>query len=305
MKYFLLAGLLASSVASIRAQDCSDIFISEYVEGTFNNKAIELYNPTAQPINLNSGSYKMGRDRDGAGNPMLLPITGIIPPYGTRVFVLDKRDPNGTGQEAPVSEQLQAVADTFLNPVYVQSFSPMYFNGDDAFVLVKGTATILDIIGKIGEDPGGGWWEPGDPNTRWWTTDNTLIRKASVKKGVYTNPVVFNPALEWDSLPVNTFEFLGSHTCDCLETVGVDEFRLTEFRAFPNPIVRGELSLKANKEITGYAIRSTSGQLIARREGLSNSSYYSIQLPDPAPGVYLLEVWFADGTRIHQKLLAK
>jgi hypothetical protein len=305
MKQILLSFGFVLTTCGLWAQDCTDVFISEYVEGTFNNKAIELYNPTSTPINLTSGNYKMGRDRDGAGNPMLLAITGVIPPYGTRVFALDKRDPNGTGQEAPLLEQLMAAADTFLNPVYVQSFSPMYFNGDDAFVLVKGTATILDIIGKIGEDPGGGWWEPGDPNTRWWTTDNTLIRKASVKKGVYTNPVVFNPALEWDSLPVNTFDFLGLHECDCQESVGVNELRQTEFRAFPNPIARGELSLKANKEFAGYALRASTGQLIARQEGLSGANYLSLQIPQPAPGVYLIEVWFTDGSRLYHKLLAK
>ena len=34
------------------AQDCSELFISEYVEGWSNNKAIEIYNPTANPIDL-------------------------------------------------------------------------------------------------------------------------------------------------------------------------------------------------------------------------------------------------------------
>jgi hypothetical protein len=307
MKRVLLAcGASLFAYAAVAQQaDCSDIFISEYVEGLQNNKAIELYNPTNQPINLGAGNYKMGRDRDGAGNPMLLPITGIIEPYGTRVFVLDKRDPNGTGNEVPVADELQAVADTFLNPVYVQSFSPMYFNGDDAFVLVKGTATILDIIGKIGEDPGGGWWEPGDPNTAWWTEDNTLIRKSAVKKGVLSNPGVFDPSLQWDSLPANTFTNLGVHACDCQIPDGLSERELTELTVFPNPIAHGELAIRANKEIRGYAIYSASGSLVTRREELGNARYYSVALPEAVTGVYFLEVWFADGSRIHRKLLAR
>jgi len=304
MKRVLLVCGALISLHAVQAQDCSDIFISEYVEGTFNNKAIELYNPTSQPINLGDGEYKMGRDRDGAGNPMLLPITGTIQPFSTRVFVLDKRDPNGTGNEVAVSEELEAAADTFLNPVYVQEFSPMYFNGDDAFVLVKGTATILDIVGKIGEDPGTGWFEPGDPNTRWWTVDNTLIRKSTIKKGVLVNPGTFNPALEWDSLPSNTFDQLGSHTCDCLIPDNVGEIEETIFSVFPNPIAQGELSIKSNKEILGYAIYASSGRLVTRKEGLS-SSYYSIALPEQAAGIYFIEVWFADGTRVHRKLLSK
>jgi hypothetical protein len=67
----------------------------------------------------------MGRERNGNGIPMLISITGIIEPYNVRVFALDKRDPNGTGTETPISPLLEAVADTFLNPVYVETFSPM------------------------------------------------------------------------------------------------------------------------------------------------------------------------------------
>jgi hypothetical protein len=195
--------------------DCADeIFISEYVEGSNNNKAIELYNPTSQAVLLD-GVYSMGRDRDGAGNPMLMNITGTIEPLGVRVFALDKRDPNGTGVNSPISPLLEAVADTFLNPIYIQSNSPMWYNGDDAFVLVKNGNQIIDIIGKIGEDPGGGWWQPGDPATRWWTTDNTMIRKPDVLSGVTTNPDVFDPSLEWDTLMADDFSHLGWHEINC------------------------------------------------------------------------------------------
>ena len=34
------------------AQDCSELFISEYAEGWSNNKAIEIYNPTGADIDL-------------------------------------------------------------------------------------------------------------------------------------------------------------------------------------------------------------------------------------------------------------
>ncbi len=195
--------------------DCADeIFISEYVEGTNNNKAIELYNPTSQPVLLD-GVYSMGRDRDGAGNPMLMNITGIIEPLSVRVFALDKRDPNGTGVDSPISPLLEAVADTFLNPIYVQSNSPMWYNGDDAFVLVKNGNQIIDIVGKIGEDPGGGWWQLGDPNTRWWTMNHTMVRKPEVLSGVTANPDVFDPSLEWDTLSVDDFSHLGWHEINC------------------------------------------------------------------------------------------
>lgn len=303
MKKLLLAGISFVAISGIQAQNCADIFISEYVEGSNNNKAIELYNPTASPIVLD-GHYSMGRDRDGAGAPMLLAITGTIAPFDVRVFALDKRDPNGTGQETPLDAELIAAADTFLNPVYVQSNSPMYFNGDDAFVLVKDNVTILDIVGRIGEDPGSGWWVPGDPFTRWWTTDNTLIRKSAVQHGVMTNPDVFDPSLEWDSLPNNTFSELGTHSCVCGE-VSVQERMNHIFSVFPNPVVAGQFSITASHGLAGITLYAADGRVVMRKQITGGQQYQNIELPESEGGLYILEIEFADGTTSRRKILSR
>ncbi len=199
--------------------DCgNDIIISEYVEGTGNNKAIELYNPTNYTIDLGQGNYSFGRARDGDPTPMLMSITGAIEPRSTRVFALDKRDPNGIGNEIPISNELEAVADTFVNPILVISNSPFYFNGDDAFVLIK-SGTIVDIVGKIGEDPGLGWSAPGDPNAIPWTFNHTIIRKPYILQGVTSNPSQFDPTIQWDTLMVDDFSHLGWHTTICQDLV--------------------------------------------------------------------------------------
>lgn len=306
MKKLLLCAAVASSAMSLNAQNtCFDIFISEYVEGSNNNKAIELYNPTPNPIVLD-GLYSMGRDRDGAGNPMLLPITGVIMPHDVRVFALDKRDPAGTGTEIPLDADLLAAADTFLNPVYVQANSPMYFNGDDAFVLVKNGNQILDIVGKIGEDPGGGWWEPGDPATRWWTQDNTLIRKSFVLGGVVNNPEVFDPSLEWDSLPSDTFTELGEHLCDCatLNPSAVNETTSATFSVFPNPIVQGALVVKSVSNMESLTLLSMEGRVLERRN-LQGVLYANVTLPQAEAGMYFIEIVYTDGKKAIQKLVSR
>ena len=38
--------------ASVFAGTCSTLFFSEYMEGSGNNKAIEIYNPTNAAVNL-------------------------------------------------------------------------------------------------------------------------------------------------------------------------------------------------------------------------------------------------------------
>lgn len=302
MKKVLLTSVMAFAALVSGAQDCSDIIISEYVEGTGSDKAIELYNASSQTINLGAGNYSMGRERNGNGIPMLLPITGIIEPYQTRVFTLDKRDPNGTGTETPISAALQLVTDTFVNPIYIENNSPFYFNGDDAFYLVKNGITLVDMIGKTAEDPGFGWYVPGDPNTKWWTEDNTLVRKRTVLRGVTASPAVFDPSLEWDSLPVNTFDSLGFHTCDCALVNKIREWEKASFDVFPNPFEGGALVLKSGVKMTSFTVVNSNGQMIREREYI-NGFYHTVELPEVAPGMYMVIMEFEDGTRNYRKLI--
>ena len=44
----------------------TDLFISEYVEGSSNNKAIELYNGTGAPVDLTAGGYQLQLYFNGA-----------------------------------------------------------------------------------------------------------------------------------------------------------------------------------------------------------------------------------------------
>ena len=181
------------------------------MHGSGNNRALELFNPTTDTIDLSN--YQIGRFRDGSGTPMLLQLSGQIGPLQTYVIAHDKRDPNGTGAEEPISPLLAALADTFVNPVYVVGYSPFYFNGDDAIILTDASGwVIIDLIGKIGEDPGTAW---SDANGVWWTSNHTLVRKQTVMSGDTDGLNDFYPEIEWDSLPQNTFSHLGWHDCDC------------------------------------------------------------------------------------------
>ncbi len=217
----LLAALTAW--ACINAQ--TDLIISEYVEGWSNNKAIELYNPTSSAINLSS--YQLVRYSNGtdvppaSGNAVIALPSYSLEAYKTCVFVLDKRDAEGTGQEAPVWNDLQARADFFLCPVYNES-KTMYFNGDDAVALEKkADGSIVDLFARYGapraEELGGwttdaakGYIAGGVAVTK----DHTLRRKSNVLTGVTTNPNLFNALAEYDSLKANTFTGLGWHKFD-------------------------------------------------------------------------------------------
>ena len=62
-KTLLSLSLITLALVGI-SQDCSELFISEYVEGSGNNKAIEVYNPTGSSINL--ANYRLIRFSNGA-----------------------------------------------------------------------------------------------------------------------------------------------------------------------------------------------------------------------------------------------
>lgn len=205
--------------------NCSEIFISEYVEGSDNNRAIELYNPTENPIDLSS--YRLERYSNGSFSTQpnqRLDLEGIIQPNDVWVIVIDKRNPGGTGTETPIDPALEAIADIFADPIFVEG-NTMYFNGNDALVLRNGD-TVIDTFGKVGQDPGdpadGGGWNDISPDYTWtsnlgvaWTTNHTMIRKVSITEGDI-NPIdAFDPSLEYDSLPNNTFSHLGLHDCLC------------------------------------------------------------------------------------------
>lgn len=84
------------------------------------------------------------------------------------------------------------------------------FNIENLFDLELNTGAVLDVIGQVGFDPGSEWGS-GDTSTR----DNTMRRKPAVCQGDTNETDPFDPSLEWDGFPQNTFDGLGTHTADC------------------------------------------------------------------------------------------
>ncbi len=170
------------------------VLVSEYVEGSGNNKALEIYNPTAEAIDLTADQYYvMGYQNGATSVGYTIPLTGTIPSQD--VFVLA----NSSADAA-----LLALAD--------MTSAVLTFNGDDAVVLRSGgtNGPVVDSIGVVGTDPGSEW---GTNLTS--TADNTLRRKSTIKVGDTNTVDAFDPATEWDGYAVDTFDGLGTHTSDC------------------------------------------------------------------------------------------
>ena len=308
-------------ISGINAQDCSDIFISEYVEGSNNNKAIELYNPTADIIDLSK--YYLSRYSNGGLTPSTTNLGGHIEPNSTYVIVIDRRDADGTGFDVPVwngywnsedqlntdteydeAEDLQSLADTFMNPDYTVA-NTMSFNGNDAITLEKGTE-IIDVFGKIGDNPGdnAGW---ADENGTWWTRDQTLIRKQTVKSGFFYNPLepfTFDPTLEWDSLPNNTFSELGQHVCDCSDNMSVDTYE-NFMNLYPNPNSSGLLNIESSSAIKEIKILNLIGQNVFSKIFQGNVFNEAITINPSLNGVYFMAIRLENNERVLKKIILK
>ena len=165
-----------------------ELFISEYVEGSSNNKAIELYNPTGAALDLTGyvlTYYNNGATPD-SGNVKAFDLTGITLGAGeTFTIVTDTFAGTGTYDE------VQAFAD---------ADSVVFFNGDDTLVLTK-DGVVIDIVGVLGEDP----WTLNGETVAW--VNNTYVRNPGITSG----STVWDPT-EWTEYDENDFSHLGSHT---------------------------------------------------------------------------------------------
>ncbi len=182
-----VAVALAACFAGAASAAPTELFFSEYVEGSSNNKALEIFNGTGAAVTL-TGSYDIQIFANGSPTATAtIPLTGSVPDGD--VFVL--------ARSTAVAAVL-AVAD--------QTTTNFLFNGNDALALRK-AGTIVDVLGQIGNDPGVEWGT-GDAST----ADNTLRRKASIQSGDVNSSDPFDPASQWDGLPIDTFDGLGSHS---------------------------------------------------------------------------------------------
>jgi predicted extracellular nuclease len=169
----------------------TDVFFSEYIEGSSNNKALEIFNGTGAAVNLAAGEYTVQMFFNGSlSSGFNISLTGTV--ADGDVYVVTNQ--SASGAITDVADQI--------------TLSTSWFNGDDAVVLRKGGTggQIVDVIGQVGLDPGTEWGSGLES-----TQDNTLRRKGPIEAGD-TNPGdAFLPSAEWNGFAQDTFGGLGSH----------------------------------------------------------------------------------------------
>lgn len=306
---FLFTLLLGSGIF---AQECTDLFFSEYIEGSANNKALEIYNPTQDAIDL---SIYMIR-RYSNGSPVYvdeLVLSGTIQANGVVVVTNGQTDSvwvsTGGYWSLPIDSALYDKGDIHGSGIYP---TPMYFNGNDAMTLEKTTGEIVDIFGKIGTDPGSNGWNDIPPTyfagTEYWTSwtkDHTLIRKSDVTEGVEDNPSTFMVNMEWDSVAKNEFDSLGFHRCEC-GSLGIS---LNEFQhsivMYPNPAITNSVTISASEKIEFVSLVNQLGQVVYRNEFKNAQNAVEVNGDFLTKGIYIVTVRFVDSSVYTDKLVVR
>ena len=236
-KHYLLlsAGLLVAGAAHSQGRE---LFFSEYDEGshqsgtvyggaaspsTGSERAIEIFNPTNNTVNLNPYSVR----RYSNGSSSITEEERLLRTTGTNTLLARTAYVFACGEATlPVirnaADQFSAGHAPASGPAVLVGGGAIYFNGNDAMALVRypsgtagtGPGVIIDLIGVIGQLPPDrsgatgtsiGSWRGSNPNDPIYpgttyipdvvSENQSLMRRPNVSTGVRsTTPTTYGPA---------------------------------------------------------------------------------------------------------------
>lgn len=163
----------------------ADVIFSEYVEGSSNNKALELYNAGDSAVDL--GQYEIHVYANGSKT-----VSSTFKPTGNLAA--------GATYVVAHSHMTETLGSR------INLTAGLNYNGDDA-VTLSHQGNIVDRIGQVGFRPTEAWVGASGASTK----DNTLRRKAAIKTGDTAADTAFDVDLQWDAFPIDSFDGLGAH----------------------------------------------------------------------------------------------
>jgi len=157
--------------------------LSEYVEGSSNNKAVEIYANEASTLD----GCELRFFFNGGVDPASVALEGSL----------------AAGQAYAVCTQELAVQ----IPPRCTRVASLRFNGNDAVSLAC-DGVVIDSFGQVGNDPGKAWGS-GEATS----VDHTLRRKCGAVADAIADDA-FDLSLAWDAFPADDFGDLGRRVCE-------------------------------------------------------------------------------------------
>jgi len=231
----------------------TELLFSEYIEGSSNNKALEIANLTGAAINLSI--YKIKKQTNGSGSWSTgLSLSGTL---------------NSGSKFVIVNSSIALACYNKSTANISTSAGELTFNGNDAVGLFKNNV-LIDIIGT---------YNGGTAN---FAADTTLRRKSTVTAPSTT----FNKTTQWDVFTKDTCNNLGSKIANT-EIKGNSSVT-NDFRIYPNPS-NGEFNISFDNPKGDYSIEiySLIGQKVYEKE---NTRSTIISVPNLQKGMYLVRI---------------
>jgi len=244
----------------------TELLFSEYIEGSSNNKALEIANNTGASVNLSVYSVKKQTNGAGAWSTGLA-LSGTLN-SGSKFIIVN----------SSIASSCYSISLANISTAATE----LTFNGNDAVGLFK-NGVLIDVIGTF------------NGGTANFAADVTLRRKSTV-----TSPsTTFNLSTQWDSFTTDTCTNLGSK----MSTKEIKEEIVTEpdgISLYPNPS-NGDFTIYYNNANKPFAIEifSMLGNTIYSKENNLQSTVAISILPK---GIYLVKIT-DDSKTIYKKII--
>ncbi|MEO6173800.1 MAG: endonuclease [Flavobacterium circumlabens] len=243
----------------------TDLLFSEYIEGSGNNKALEIANNTGSSVSLSA--YTIKKQTNGAGAWSTgLALSGTLT-TGSKFVIVN----------SSISSTCFSTGAANIST----SGTELMFNGNDAVGLFK-NGVLIDIIGTF------------NGGTANFAADVTLRRKSTV-----TSPsTTFNLSSQWDSYTTDTCNNLASKTA--IASKEEAESVSDEIIIYPNPS-NGNFNIGYNNSDAPYSIEiiSFSGQKVFEKQNATNPE---IAVSHLAKGIYIVVIT-KDQKTVYKKII--
>lgn len=240
-----------ATTTAVSGGSITELYLSEYLEGSSNNKALEITNATGTSVSLSIYSIKKQTNGAGAWSAGLT-LSGTLANNGKFVIV-----------NSSIASACYSTATANLST----AAGEMSFNGNDAIGLFK-NGTLIDIIGTF------------NGGTADFSIDQTLRRKTTV-----TIPkTTFNKTADWNVYSVDTCSGLGNKTSQNTELTNNE----IDFKIYPNPSNGNfNIGFDNSNEMYSVEIFSSVGQKVFEKLNTMGSS---ISVSHFQKGIYLVKL---------------
>ncbi|HEY4616821.1 MAG TPA: endonuclease [Flavobacterium sp.] len=230
----------------------TELLFSEYIEGSSNNKALEISNATGSAVNLSV--YSVKKQTNGSGSwSSGMSLSGTLS-NGSKFTLVN----------SAIASSCYATGSANISTAATE----MTFNGNDAIGLFK-NGVLIDIIGTF------------NGGTANFGANVTLRRKSTV-----TSPnTTFNISTEWDSYSSDTCSNLGSKNLEASAKTQIIA-ESGDVKIYPNPSDGNFFINNSNKEYS-VEIYNIIGQKVYERK---NTNSTTLSLSQLNKGVYFVKI---------------